>query len=97
MRGTGAGVSQSVIFDAGDYTISLDAVKRTGYAKTAAPLTVSIDGVTLFGIAAAQLSERWARYASPSVRVEAGSHRIAITIGEGGMDMIDNVAITRVE
>ncbi len=81
--------------DTGKYTISLDAVKRTGYAKTAAPLRVSIDGVNVLEISTEQLTERWSHYTSPIVPIKAGTHQIAITIGTGGMDMIDNVAIAR--
>lgn len=94
MRGTGNGVSQTITFDKGNYTVTLDAVKRSGYEKTAAALLVTLDGSNVFTIAVPQITEKWASYTSPPFPVSAGPHTFAITLGEGGgMDMIDNVRI----
>lgn len=94
MRGAGNGVAQTITFDKGNYTVSFDAVKRNGYEKTAAPLKVTLDGVTVFALEPAQITEKWASYTSPAFPVAAGSHTLAITLGEGeGMDIIDNVAL----
>jgi hypothetical protein len=94
MRGPGNGVSQSITFDKGGYTVSFDAVKRSGYEKTAAPLRVTIDNVPVFALEPSQITEKWASYTSPVFQVAAGIHTIALTLGDGdGMDMIDNVAI----
>ncbi|MCF7675254.1 MAG: polysaccharide deacetylase family protein [Akkermansiaceae bacterium] len=94
MRGTGNGISQEMTFDQGKYTVSLDAVKRRGYEKSAAPLIVTIDGVPVLSLASSQITENWASYTSPVIPVTAGVHTLAITLGEGdGMDLIDNVAI----
>ncbi|MDA1005251.1 MAG: hypothetical protein O3A87_02035 [Verrucomicrobia bacterium] len=94
MRGPGNGVSQVITFDQGNYTVSLDVVKRRGYEKTAAPLKVTIDGVPVLTLASDQITETWAAYTSPVVPVTAGIHTLAITLGDGdGMDLVDNVAI----
>ena len=94
MRGTGNGVSQTITFDKGNYTVTLDAVKRSGYEKTAAAIRVTIDGSAVFTIDVPQITEKWASYASPAFPVSAGPHTFAITLGEGGgMDMVDHVAI----
>jgi hypothetical protein len=94
MRGPGNGVSQPITFDQGNYTVSLDAVKRRGYEKTAAPLKVMIDGVPVLTLASDQITEQWAGFTSPVFPVKAGLHTLAVTLGEGdGMDLIDNVVI----
>jgi hypothetical protein len=94
MRGTGNGVSQLITFDQGNYTVSLDGVKRRGYEKTAAPLRVTLDGVPVLTLESSQITENWAGYTSPVVPVAAGAHTLAITLGEGdGMDLIDNVEV----
>jgi hypothetical protein len=94
MRGTGNGVSQSLTFDKGNYTVTFDAVKRSGYEKTAAAMRVTLDGTAVFTIEPNQITEKWAAYTSPAFPVSAGTHVFAITLGEGGgMDMIDNIAL----
>ncbi len=79
------------------FDINISVLERTGYAKTAAPLQVSVDGVTVFEISSEQITESWSQYRSPMVPIESGPHKIAITIGKGGMVMIDNIAITRMD
>ena len=94
MRGAGNGVSQTLTFDKGSYTVSFDAVKRNGYEKTAAPLQLTLDGAPVLTVESSQIAEKWAHYASPAVPVAAGTHTLAITLGDGdGMDLIDNVAL----
>ena len=94
MRGTGNGVSQTITFDKGNYTVTLDAVKRSGYEKTAAALRVTIDGTAVFTIDVPRITEKWASYTSPAFPVTPGPHSFAITLGEGGgMDMVDNIAL----
>ena len=96
MRGPGNGVSQTITFDQGNYTVSLDVVKRRGYEKSAAPLKVTIDEVPVLTLASDQISEQWAGFTSPVFAIAAGPHTLAITLGAGeGMDLIDNVAIRR--
>jgi len=94
MRGAGNGISQTITFDKGNYTLSLDAVKRNGYEKTAAPLKITLDGTPVFTIEPSQIAERWASYTSPVFPVSAGVHTLGIALGEGdGMDIIDNVQL----
>ena len=94
MRGAGSSFWQSINFDAGKYTVSFDAVKRRGYTKTAVPLTVTIDGVTVLKLDLSQITEAWGSYTSPIFTATSGAHTLAFTIGEGeGMDLIDNVTI----
>ncbi len=93
IRGVGNGISQSITFDQGKYTVSFDVVKRNGYKGTA-PLTVSVDGMPVYTVDASQISDAWGSYTSPVFTVAAGAHTLAFTLGEGdGMDMIDNVVI----
>jgi peptidoglycan/xylan/chitin deacetylase (PgdA/CDA1 family) len=94
MRGPGNGISQKITFDKGSYTISFDAVKRSGYEKTAAPLLCTIDGVPVFTLEPSKITEAWASYTSPAFPVTAGPHVLALSLGQGdGMDMLDNVAL----
>jgi hypothetical protein len=94
LRGAGYGISQAITFDPGNYTISLDVVKRRGYEKTAAPFRVTLDGAPVLILESSQITERWARYTSPVFPVTAGAHTLGFTLGEGdGMDILDNVAI----
>lgn len=94
MRGAGNGISQSITFDKGSYAVSFDAVKRSGYEKSAAPLKVTLDGVPVFALESSQITEKWASHTSPVFQVAAGLHTLAITLGEGdGMDLIDNVKL----
>ncbi len=94
MRGPGNGISQTITFDKGNYTISFDAVKRSGYEKTAAPLKVTIDGVPVFTLEPSKITEAWASYTSPVFPVTAGPHVLGFSLGAGeGMDMLDNLAL----
>lgn len=94
IRGPGNGISQSITFDSGKYTVSLDVVKRTGYEKSAAPLLVTLDGSIVFSLQSTQITEKWASYTSPGFHVTAGLHSFGVVLGEGdGMDIIDNVRI----
>ena len=96
MRGAGNGVSQTLTFDKGSYMLDFDAVKRNGYEKTAAPIHVTLDGKSVLTLEPSQITEKWAHYTSPAILVAAGSHTLAITLGEGdGMDLIDNVTLRR--
>ena len=94
MRGPGNGISQSITFDQGNYAVSLDVAKRSGYEKTAAPLRVTLDGKPVLSLDSSQITEKWASYTSPVVPVTAGTHTLGVILGEGdGMDIIDNVVI----
>lgn len=94
MRGPGNGVSQVITFDKGNYTVSLDVVKRSGYEKTAAPLQVTLDGASVLALESSRINEKWASHTSPVIPVTAGPHTLAVTLGDGdGMDLIDNVEI----
>lgn len=94
MRDPGNGISQTIPFDKGNYTISFDAVKRSGYEKTAAPLIVTIDGAPGFTLEPAKITKAWASYTSPVFPVTAGAHVLGFALGTGeGMDMLDNVAL----
>ncbi|QOV89129.1 polysaccharide deacetylase family protein [Humisphaera borealis] len=93
MRGEGNGVSQAVTFDKGSYTIGLDVAKRRGYEKTAASLTLTLDGATVFTIDASNIVEAWKHFESPAIPVPAGVHVVGIVVGGGGMDLIDNVVL----
>ena len=94
LRGEGSGISQVIHFDAGNYTVSFDAVKRTGYTSAAIPLTVTIDGKAVFTLEAAKLSDAWGSFTTPVFPLTAGAHTLAFTAGAGdSMDLIDNVAI----
>ena len=94
LRGEGSGISQVIHFDAGNFTVSFDAVKRTGYTSAAIPLTVTIDGKAVFTLEAAKLSDAWGSFTTPVFPLTAGAHTLAITAGAGdSMDLIDNVAI----
>lgn len=94
IRGAGNGISQTLTFDKGTYTVSFDAVKRNGYEKTAAPLKVTLDGAPVLTVESSQITEKWAPHTSPAVPVAAGTHTLAFTLGDGdGMDLIDNVVL----
>lgn len=94
MRGAGNSISQRIVFDPGNYTISFDAVKRHGYEKTAAPLNVTIDGTPVFTLDPSKITEKWAAHTSPAFPVTAGPHEFAFSLGEGdGMDILDNVVL----
>ena len=97
MRGPGNGIAQTVTCDKGRYTIGFDVVKRTSYEATAAPLNIVLDGVTVFSLPASRINESWSHCTSPALAVTAGAHTFAFILGEGGMDLLDNVVITRVE
>jgi peptidoglycan/xylan/chitin deacetylase (PgdA/CDA1 family) len=94
IRGAGNGISQSITFDQGRYTVRFDVVKRNGYSPTASPMTVSIDGTPVLSLQASQITDTWNTYTSPAFSVASGAHTLAFTLdAEGGMDMIDNVVI----
>jgi hypothetical protein len=94
LRGEGSSISQVIHFDAGNYTVSFDAVKRTGYTSAAIPLTVTIDGKAVFTLEAAKLSDAWGSFTTPVIPLTAGAHTLAFTAGAGdSMDLIDNIAI----
>lgn len=94
MRGPGNGISQTFTFDPGNYTISFDVVKRSGYEKTAAPLKITLDGTPVFTVDSSAITEAWSSKTSPAFPVTAGVHTLAFILGDGeGMDMIDNLAI----
>lgn len=97
IHGAGNGISQAVMFDSGEYTISFDAVKRNNYGTSATPVTVSIDGKPVLALQASQISDKWHAYTTPAFAVTSGSHTLAFTLGEGeSMGLIDNVEIARV-
>jgi len=93
IHGTGNGISQSVVFDKGNYEVSFDVVMRRG--TFGANLIVSIDGKQVFALEAAKIPKDWNRYTSPMFPVDSGTHTLAFTLGEGadGHDLIDNVVI----
>lgn len=94
MRGAGNGISQKIVFDQGNYTVSLDVVKRSGYEKNAAPLRVTLDDVPLLTLESSRISETWSSYTAPAFAVAAGTHILAVTLGDGdGMDLVDNIAL----
>ncbi len=94
MRGAANGISQSITFDTGNYTLSLDVVKRSGYEKAAAPLRVTLDGVPVIVLGSSQITEKWSSHVSPVFPVTAAVHTLGIALGDGdGMDLIDNVGI----
>jgi hypothetical protein len=94
MRGSGNGISQAITFDQGNYTFSLDVVKRRGYEKAAAPLRITLDDVPVLTLESSQITEIWARHTSPALAVAGGIHTLAVILGEGdGMDLVDNVVI----
>ncbi len=92
LRGEGSGISQEIHTDAGNFTVSFDAVKRTGYTSAAIPLTVTLDGKAVFTLEAAKLSDTWGSFTTPVIALTAGAHTLAFTAGAGdSMDLIDNV------
>jgi hypothetical protein len=93
----GNGISQSVVFDKGNYEVSFDVVMRRG--TFGAPLIVSIDGKQVFALEAAKITKDWNSYTSPKFPVESGTHTLAFTLGEGpdGHNLIDNVAVRRLK
>jgi peptidoglycan/xylan/chitin deacetylase (PgdA/CDA1 family) len=94
LRGAGNGFSQEVVFDAGEYVLSFDVVKRRGYEPSAAALRVSVGNSEVIALTPAQISEEWTHQTSPPFHVSDGVHRIAFTLGEGGgMDFMDNVRL----
>jgi len=93
IRGAGNGISQSINFDKGAYTVSFNAVKRNGY-KTAVPLTVTVDGAPVMTLESSQIGETWGSYTSTVFAVTSGAHTLGFANGEGdGMNMIDNVQV----
>ena len=94
IRGAGNGISQSVTFDKGSYTVSFDVVRRRGYSTVSTPLSVTMDGVPVLTLNSSQITEAWASYTSPPFMVTSGNHTLAFTLGDGdGMDLIDNVVV----
>ena len=94
IRGAGNGISQSINFDKGNYTVSFDTVRRRGYSPISTPLTVSIDGAPVYTVDASRITDAWGSYTSPIFAVTSGAHTLAFTLGAGdGMDLIDNVVI----
>ena len=55
-----------------------------------------LDGVTVFTLPASRITESWSHCTSPPLAVAAGAHTFAFILGEGGMDLLDNVVIKRV-
>jgi len=94
IHGIGNGISQSVVFDKGNYEVSFDVVMRRG--TFGAPLIVSIDGKEVFVLKADKIMKNWTRYTSPVFPVEAGAHMLGFTLGKGsaGHNLIDNVVVT---
>jgi hypothetical protein len=69
-------------------------VKRTGYEKNAAPLRVTLDDIPVLTLESSRISETWSSYTAPAFAVAAGTHIIAVTLGDGdGMDLVDNIAL----
>jgi peptidoglycan/xylan/chitin deacetylase (PgdA/CDA1 family) len=93
IHGIGNGISQSVVFDKGNYEVSFDVVTRRG--TFAVPLIVAIDGKQVFALEAAKILKDWNRYTSPMFAVDSGVHTLAFTLGEGpdGHVLMDNVVI----
>ena len=93
IHGIGNGISQSVVFDKGNYEASFDVVFRRG--TLGGNLIVSIDGKRVFVLDAAKITKDWNRYTSPMFPVDSGVHTLAFTLGEGpdGHVLIDNVQI----
>ena len=87
-------ISQTLQFDKGNYAVSFDVVRRRGYSATSTPLSVTMDGATVFTLEATKITAAWAGCISPVFPVTACVHTLAFILGEGeGMDMIDNVAL----
>ena len=74
--------------------MSFDVVRRRGYSAISTPLSVTMDGATVFTLEATKITAAWAGCISPVFPVTACVHTLAFILGEGeGMDMIDNVAL----
>ena len=106
LNGDGS-ISQSVVFDAGKYTIRFD---RTVPDREAGPfpaLHLTLDGRVLLTLESVTVHDgrdkkAWKRYTSPAFTVTAGPHTIGFSNGDGrnesnyglrGANFIDNVAI----
>ncbi len=53
--------------------------------------------MTVFTLPASRIAESWSHCTLPALAVTAGTHTFAFILGEGGMDLLDNVVIKRVE
>ena len=58
-------ISQTLQFDKGNYDVSFDVVRRRGYSATSTPLSVTMDGATVFTLEATKITAAWAGCISP--------------------------------
>ncbi|MCX6873270.1 MAG: alpha-L-fucosidase [Verrucomicrobia bacterium] len=97
LRGAGSSFSQAINSDQGNYRLSFSAVKRSGYAPTPVPLTVTMDETVILKLESGQLGKEWGTFTTPAFPLTAGSHTLTFTLGKAegdAMDLIDNVVIT---
>lgn len=95
IAGEGSSISQRITLDRGRYRISFDLAKRCGYEPTAAPMHVFLDETLIFTAEKPPVNGDWGRVVSPVLNVTDGIHKLSFVLGQGGMDLIDNVSIKR--
>jgi hypothetical protein len=91
---TGATISQSIVFNAGTYTLSFWAIAPTNLNGTAA-IGVDVDGISIFSPTVPASTLAWTHYTA-SFTVTAGSHTIEF-LSSGGLATevsIDNVTLS---
>ena len=105
--GAGSSITQSVVLDEGEYTISFDRTVPHRVGGEFPTLKLSVDGRVLLTLAGDTVKNgwtkrEWKRHASPVFKVADGSHTIGFVVGDDatpsnyalrGVNLIDNVRI----
>ena len=100
ISGPGSSISQTVVFDEGDYTISFDRLLKGG--KPAPGLRLVLDGRVLLALEGTPVKEpSWKRHTSPVFTVTAGLHTIEFSHDDQGErgphNLIDSVTINHMK
>ena len=100
ISGHGSSISQTVVFDEGDYTISFD--RLLNGSKPAPGLRLMLDGRVLLALEGTPVKEpSWKRHTSPVFTVTAGPHEIEFSHDDHGErgphNLIDNLTINQMK
>jgi hypothetical protein len=107
LGGKGSSISQSVVFDKGEYTISFDRSTTHRSDVSFPSINVAIDGRVLMTLESRTFKRNedkrtWTQHTTPAFSVGSGKHTISFIVGDDaepsnyqlrGVGLIDNVTI----
>jgi len=107
LGGRGSSISQSVVFDKGEYTISFDRSTTHRTSVSFPSINVAIDGRILMTLKSRTFKggwdkRTWTQHTTPAFSVDSGMHTISFIVGDDakesnyalrGVNLIDNVTI----